>query len=388
MTDTGSEFSVGSSASRNAAVSGKRSAPLAASLPGSGGRIPALDGFRALAILIVVLSHIGLERWVPGQFGVTLFFFLSGYLIATLLREELQADKRIDFGRFYLRRIVRIIPPMWIAIALAIVFSAIGLNRPLNYGWLPVDFAFLSNYFPYSGVPIGLWSLAVEEHFYLVFPILAGLAFKAGGLRTVISVCLAGCLAALALRYAEIAFGARPYDLTFLTHTRIDSILFGTLLALWNNPVIDVRTRFPVDVQGYLIGGAILMMTFVVRDEYFRQTLRFTLQGIGLFVIFNAAIRDTGVVSKLLDNAPLRLIASLSYVIYLVHGIFVQAAKVLLPSVGPFVSGIVGLAAAVVFAYGARQWIERPLAGLRRTLEHRWFSKPVGQTSTSQVQFP
>jgi peptidoglycan/LPS O-acetylase OafA/YrhL len=120
--------------------------------------------------VIVILSHIGLASYVPGHFGVTLFFFLSGYLIATLLRRELIESGAVNFPRFYLRRVVRIVPPMWAAICLAILFSALGLTDVLDALWLPFDLAFLSNYFPHSGLPIGLWSLAVEEHFYLLFP--------------------------------------------------------------------------------------------------------------------------------------------------------------------------------------------------------------------------
>src|SRR5690606_15066592 len=72
------------------------------------GTIPTLDGFRAIAIIVVMLSHVGLERYAPGQFGVTLFFFLSGYLITTLLRRELDRHGRVSFAGFYLRRAVRI----------------------------------------------------------------------------------------------------------------------------------------------------------------------------------------------------------------------------------------------------------------------------------------
>lgn len=388
MTDRGSDVSFNSPDNHRADDLERQDQPGAGPFAGTAGLIPALDGFRAIAILIVVLSHVGLEHWVPGQFGVTLFFFLSGYLIATLLRAELQSHGYIHLGRFYLRRVIRIIPPMWIAITLAMVFSRIGLNRPLNQGWLPFDFAFLSNYFPFSGVPIGLWSLAVEEHFYLVFPVVAGLAFTRGGLRNVIALCLIGCMAALALRYGAIASGARPYDLTFLTHTRIDSILFGALLALWNNPVLDPRNRISAGPTGYLIGAAILLVTFAVRDEYFRQTLRFTLQGMGLFVIFNAAIRDRGWAGQLLDSWPLRLIASLSYVIYLVHGIFIEAAKVIAPGLGTVFSVASGLAATFVFAYAARQWLERPLARWRRALEQQWFRSPVRSATAGDVPLP
>ena len=93
--------------------------------------IPALDGFRALAIAIVLTSHIGLERIVPGKFGVTLFFFLSGYLITTLLRREVARTGRIDFRAFYRRRAVRILPPLYITFAFFLLLSGVGLIGPI-----------------------------------------------------------------------------------------------------------------------------------------------------------------------------------------------------------------------------------------------------------------
>lgn len=74
-------------------------------------RLPALDGLRASAILIVMVSHAGLGQIVPGGLGVTIFFFLSGYLITTLMVTEWQTTNRLDFGGFYLRRAVRNIAP-------------------------------------------------------------------------------------------------------------------------------------------------------------------------------------------------------------------------------------------------------------------------------------
>ena len=165
--------------------------------PRAPGTIPTLDGFRAAAISFVMLSHVGLEKCVPGQFGVTLFFFLSGYLITTLLRRELICDGRVSYAIFYLRRAVRILPPMWLAIGLAVVFSLTRLNHPLNFEGLTFDFAFLSNYLPRSGVPIGLWSLAVEEHFYLLFPVAAIIIVSRWGARTCAAACALVCLVAL-----------------------------------------------------------------------------------------------------------------------------------------------------------------------------------------------
>ena len=336
------------------------------------GTIPTLDGFRAAAILFVMLSHVGLEKSVPGQFGVTLFFFLSGYLITTLLRRELICDGRVSYAIFYLRRAVRILPPMWLAIGLAVVFSLTRLNHPLNFEGLAFDFAFLSNYFPRSGVPIGLWSLAVEEHFYLLFPVAAITIVSRWGARACAVACALVCLVALGVRVGEVV---RLEDFTavnFWTHTRMDSILFGAILALWNNPVLDREDRLPGRWRGYIIGGGFLAISFLVRDEVFRQTLRYTVQGVGLIFVFNAAIRDERLAHPVLENAPLRLIAALSYMLYLVHGIFVQATEPLASQIGRPAAAVAGLGLAFGFAYATRVVMEEPLARWRKQVERRW----------------
>ena len=145
--------------------------------------IPALDGIRAIAFLTVFVAH---NVWqvndrVPcaGGFGVMIFFFLSGYLITTLLRIEAQARGTIDLGHFYLRRARRILPPLYITLALAYV---VGTFHLLSYpgtvgGALSVIF-FVFNYASLltqnpALVPSGIvvvWSLMIEEHFYLLFP--------------------------------------------------------------------------------------------------------------------------------------------------------------------------------------------------------------------------
>jgi len=338
----------------------------------SSGTIPTLDGFRAIAIIVVMLSHVGLERYAPGQFGVTLFFFLSGYLITTLLRRELDRSGRVSFAGFYLRRAVRILPPMWLALALVVLFSLTGLNRPLGFGWLGFDFAFLSNYVPRSGVPIGLWSLSVEEHFYLLLPALAIAIASRWGARACAAVCALVCVVELGVRISEVARLDDFSQVNFWTHTRLDSILFGAILALWNNPVIDTKDHLPGRLTSYVIGGTLLAISFLVRDEVFRQTLRYTVQGVGLIFIFNAAIRDERFAHPLLEHAPFRLLAALSYMLYLVHGAFVQASQPLASSIGLPAAMAIGLGLSLVFAYAARMWMEEPLAQWRRQVEQRW----------------
>ena len=140
--------------------------------------IPALDGIRAVAVLLVFLSHTSEQPLIPGGLGVTIFFFLSGYLITTLLRREAASKGFISMSDFYLRRAFRILPPMYLTLAIAWAITrfghlptqgnALGLFATTFYFYNYADLLHLHALVP-SGMNL-LWSLMVEEHFYLVFP--------------------------------------------------------------------------------------------------------------------------------------------------------------------------------------------------------------------------
>src|SRR5690606_14913209 len=135
-------------------------------------RIRALDGLRGMAVLLVVLFHA--DEAVPGgSYGVTIFFVLSGYLITRLLAAERDATGRVDYRRFFVRRARRLLP------ALLIVSATWALISGSWRDTLPA-LLYVSNYSTLSGgewTPLHhTWSLAVEEHFYLIWPFLIGLA--------------------------------------------------------------------------------------------------------------------------------------------------------------------------------------------------------------------
>ncbi|MFM7320022.1 MAG: acyltransferase family protein, partial [Armatimonadota bacterium] len=141
-------------------------------------QIPSLDGIRAISFLIVFLAHAGFYDKVPGGMGVTIFFFLSGYLITTLLRVELDTTGTLDLRRFYLRRVLRIFPPFYAFLAVSLLAAFLWVV-PTKVTWEGVgaQILYLYNYYAIvrgpEGIPPGTdvyWSLAVEEHFYLVFP--------------------------------------------------------------------------------------------------------------------------------------------------------------------------------------------------------------------------
>jgi peptidoglycan/LPS O-acetylase OafA/YrhL len=347
--------------------------------------IPSLDGLRALSFFIVFAAHAGLDRVVPGGFGVTVFFFLSGYLITTLMRQEADKTGRVSLKHFYLRRALRILPPFYIVLVAA---TGLGLADFLHGDvppqLLPVASQVLhvSNYWiaahGWSGVAIGTgvyWSLAVEEHFYLVFPA-AFLALRKMALtgRQMAFVLWGACALVCAWRCVLVLVLHASVDRTYLcSDTRVDSILFGCALAVWNNPILDrpdpraaTSTLWP---SVFLSAGvALLLVTFVVRGSVFRETLRYSLQGIALTPVFITAVRfPRWPVFRLLNWQPMRFVGALSYSLYLVH----QAALAAVAqhsALGGVARALVALLVSLGLAWGMYRVVERPCAKLRRRL--------------------
>jgi peptidoglycan/LPS O-acetylase OafA/YrhL len=236
-----------------------------------------------VSVLLVFFAHAGFDRIVPGGFGVTIFFFLSGFLITTLQRVEFDENRRISVRQFWLRRALRIMPPYYLVLITAVIASAPGTLSGLG---VLAQLLNVTNYWAIVhngnvGQPVGtgiFWSLAVEEHFYLVFPWLyIGLRrLNVSGQRQAL-LFWALCVVVLLWRCVLVLHYHVPTDRTYLgTDTRIDSILFGCALAVWRNPVID-RPR--LNAKAWRFGllpaaGAALLFCLVYRNAAFRETLR------------------------------------------------------------------------------------------------------------------
>ncbi len=345
--------------------------------------IPSLDGLRAASFLLVFASHAGLDGFLPGAFGVTVFFFLSGYLITTLMRVELAVSGRVSLPHFYLRRALRILPPFYLVLGAATLLSAMGVLRGrLQLAAVAAQALHVSNYWMAAHGGNGLadgtgvfWSLAVEEHFYLLYPALFLLMNRAGttargrafGFWTV-------CAAVLAWRcILVLVFHAGVERLSLCSDTRIDSIAFGCALAVWHNPMLDdVAARSPSGglraVLPCALGMALLLVTFVLRGPDFRETLRYTLQGIGLTPVFAAALRHPRwLLFRPLQWRPLRFVGGLSYSLYLLHHVVLRAVHWHLP-LGGLPSALVALLVALGLAWALQVLVERPCARLRRRL--------------------
>jgi peptidoglycan/LPS O-acetylase OafA/YrhL len=343
--------------------------------------IPSLDGIRACAISLVFAAHAGLNDRVPGNFGVTTFFFLSGYLITTLLRIEFDRDHGISLKAFYLRRALRILPPMYLVLAAASLLTISGALE----GWVdPVaalaQIFHLSNYYIISngwwdGRAPGTWiywSLAVEEHFYVVFPLVYLVLRRharspRAQLLTLLGLCALVLLWRLVLVYGLDAAKDRTY---VASDTRVDSILFGCALAVYGNPVLDPTRLSALWWKAVLLplGIAGLLVSFLVQDPGFEQGIRYTLQGIALVPLFVVAIRyPTWGVFRLLNVRPVKFLGVISYSLYLLHPtvLFALWQWTHLNSLAQGVlGGVVAIGLSTLIYYG----VEKPAARLRKRL--------------------
>ncbi len=350
-------------------------------------RIPTLDGWRAVAIAAVILSHgillhgaaarptraIGYIAGHLGGLGVALFFAISGFLITTLLLEEHDKWGRISLRGFYVRRVFRILPAAYLyLIVLAIAAGSGWLGEPLRRGEVASAAFFYSNYWPgRSWYTAHFWSLSMEEHFYLLWPaLLVGLgvrrALAASGIL----------LAAVALwRPWSLLHMHHPYPALQRTDIRFDAFLYAAALAIvlygpYGVPLLRVLTAawFRIgSVLAVVSGWAwMLVLSAPATGTLIESAL---LPAILISVIYWPRSR----LFRVLESAPLRWIGRISYGLYLWQQLFFApssvvtlsaAAKVFLPR----------LALTFTAAIASYYLLERPLLRYGHTVSRRFQS--------------
>jgi peptidoglycan/LPS O-acetylase OafA/YrhL len=350
---------------------------------------PGLDGLRALAVIGVFVYHARLD-WMPGGFlGVDLFFVLSGYLITSLLLVEWEARNRIDLRRFWLRRARRLLPALVLVVLAALILSAIFARADLAHTRSDAVSSLLyytnwhliianHSYFVLHGSPSllqHLWSLAVEEQFYLIWPLLLVPGLVLVGRKRLPMLVIAAIVASAALMWTLYNPYGDPSRVYYGTDTRAFLLLMGILLALvW--PAIE-RLRRAVPLLE-LLGVAALVGTVLL----FRQMQDFdpTLYRGGdvaaafCFAVLIAAVAHprTGI-SQALGIAPLRWLGERSYGIYLWH----LPIVILLLGVNARPSPALVLAAAVLVVAAAAlsyRFVEEPIR--RGRLQERLAQHP------------
>lgn len=346
--------------------------------------LPELDGLRAVSVMLVLVSHLGfgLGHLVPGGLGVTVFFFISGFIITRLLLGELNETRAISFPNFYLRRFLRLGPALVVYLVVSLSFmAAIGwrfdLAEPLavllyyaNYYHIYVGFKSAGDVLSPLGV---LWSLSVEEHFYMAFPLLLLVMARR---RTQLLWILAGTLVlALAWR-AWLAFGIGvdrlPMDRMFkATDTRFDSIIWGCVAALlmerYGKAFVLACAR-PAVVTLALV---LLLASLVLRDPGFRESLRYSMQGfaivvLGITLVFTDRLAP---LSALLRSPAALYVGRISYSLYMYHWLAVGMAARFLPGRPAWVVIPATLAASFAMSIASYHFVEVPAQALRRRFQ-------------------
>lgn len=338
--------------------------------------IPAIDGMRALAISVVIASHFGAERFVPGGFGVTLFFFISGFLITRLLILEREADGKNNIPSFYVRRFVRLGPALIVMIAVVSLIYFFLLGFVSGFQILAGLFYYMNFYVIFgepSPMPLGpLWSLAVEEHYYLIYPLVFSLTWHRRDRFLVGLVALT--VAVLLWRIFLVVGWSAPEIRTFYaTDTRIDSILYGAILA------VMLKTRFANFARCFEHWGIIaasvlvLVMTFLYRDPTFRETFRYSLQGIAILPLFYAIlfVPRFSFASRVLTFPAIVWIGKLSYSLYLYHFAVLFFVAKLWPELSFISRTLVELFATFAAASFSYYFVEKPFRKLRDRLRGR-----------------
>jgi peptidoglycan/LPS O-acetylase OafA/YrhL len=298
---------------------------------------PALDGLRAIALVAVLIYHLGYS-WFPGGFiGVDVFFVLSGYLITSLLLIELDRTGRIDLREFWLRRARRLLPAlilMLLAVALWTAATAPPLELPLRrqdifwtlfYGANWHFIASGQDYFAQftSASPLRhTWSLAVEEQFYIAWPVLVVGAVAVTRRRRLAVMTLCGIGIAISTVAAAWLFRlSDPSRVYYGTDTRIYEPLLGALLAasLRGQPSRWHRHAGPLVS---LAGATALGAAFFFLDEHnsaYYFGLSLALAACTAAVIWGVEAAPSGAMARALSWQPVRWVGGVSYGLYLWH---------------------------------------------------------------------
>jgi peptidoglycan/LPS O-acetylase OafA/YrhL len=343
---------------------------------------PALDGVRAVAVLAVIAYHF--TDWLPGGFlGVDIFFVLSGYLITTLLLSERVRRGRIDLGSFWARRARRLLPALLImVVAVAVVIAQTAAPNTLgarrgdliatvfyfaNWHFIEVGQSYFAQF---NGVsPLEhMWSLAIEEQFYLLWPlILMGAVLKwRGRVRPLLWLMGGGAVASAALMISSYS-STNPSRAYFGTDTRAYALLLGAFLAtvVFVAPQVltSEKVRRAVSLAWLpivvLVGIALAGMKDQTGFYYQGGAFVFALVVVGLLLVVEVSPRSLP--GRLLSLPPVRWIGMISYGLYLWHWPMILWLRDTSRIADPHVRQLVALLLTFAAATASFYIVERPI---------------------------
>ena len=354
-----------------------------------------IDALRAVSILIVLISHLGFGQFVPGGFGVTIFFGISGYIITALILKEHQDFGSVDLWLFYRRRFWKIAPPLFFLVVIPTLFTwkfySISLEKFLSqlffyFNWTKV-YHVAGHVFPTTGL---LWSLSIEEQFYIGIALFVILIYfvtpehKLFRKYLTILMCTIWLLSmisrvliaiqdlpSLAHQNAELL--TRIY---FGTDTRISSIASGALVAIWassehkKSKIIRFLRENPL--SAFILALVLILSSLLTRDVFFRNTFMYSLQEIFIaYLIITGPVLNSWpkLINLVSKNSIVQSIGKSSYCLYLSHSTVLLAVNTLFSSasskINPHVwTAVIGITC-ILFGYAAHRCFDSPFESKR-----------------------
>jgi peptidoglycan/LPS O-acetylase OafA/YrhL len=322
-------------------------------------------------------------------------------LITRLLLAENKSSGSISLRDFYIRRFLRLYPVLvfYVALVLVVSFARSQAVNPLdvasvflyfvNYRVLHYDALGHDMPFP-AGV---LWSLSVEEHFYLLAPL--ALVLVRGSAKKMLLAAGFVCILSLALRliYAHIYPGiVDTLELYRRSETRFDCIAYGVIFACLTEFAAGLKIMDWLTTRtAFFLGLCVLLASFAVRDNYFQNTWRFSIQGLALFPLVAGVVyaRPFPLANRLLNTSLLVWVGALSYSLYVWHGgtIFLFGSLLIdrLPHVAQPLAEVAISVLLAVFSYYI---IERPVLRLRRRFSHSAGKRTAAAPSLADAPAP
>lgn len=276
-----------------------------------------LDGLRAVAVALVIASHFlptsmlnGIE-W--GIYGVTLFFVLSGFLITGILYENRGGSLKIVLWSFYVRRFLRIFPLYYLCLLLVMMFSSVGLG--LDALW---HVFYASNWFFWlegewvTGHPVHFWSLAVEEQFYLIWPIVFLFFNGSRPLRIPLMLLALG----LGFRFIMLGMGWTSHAWTKLTPSCFEALGFGALMAVMLRTGSQIKSNLTL---GLSLGAFALIHTFSAESEWQYELRYQSAVCLSAAVVWILASSRAVLLDSFFLNRHVKFIGTISYGLYIWH---------------------------------------------------------------------
>jgi peptidoglycan/LPS O-acetylase OafA/YrhL len=343
-------------------------------------RMAGLDALRAIAVLLVIVNHLGFDRIGPvmvfdGSVGVELFFVISGFLITWLLLGEHERHGRIALGAFYQRRVARLLPA-----SLAYLLVGMGLlalrGQPIPWGAVVSTVFYGTNYYQaLTGAAAHYlshcWSLAVEEQFYLIWPfLLVALLQRGHSPRAALELSIP--LVWLLKVVLILGFGVGEVYLYRALETRMDQLAAGCLLAVllktprWRRRFEQLaRWHWPLPalVGAMLVSMSVLHGTDTVADK---QLFGFALETVLIVMLLPLVLikaADRGWAAWLLNAPVLVLIGQISYGMYLYHPFVTHPIHNAVVRLGgsPSMGILAALVSLTVVSWASFRWFEQPM---------------------------